>query len=106
MQRAVSPYVCHVLVCTNDRHGERKSCADGQSVQLSEQLKEAVRQRSQLKGRVRISAAGCLGLCASGPNVILYPQAIWFSGVTPADLPHLLGAIEAVVATAPAPLTP
>jgi (2Fe-2S) ferredoxin len=101
MQRAVSPYVCHVLVCTNDRHGERKSCADGHSVQLREQLKEAVHQRPHLKGRVRVSSAGCLGLCASGPNVILYPQALWFSGVTPADMPHLLDAIESAVAAAP-----
>jgi (2Fe-2S) ferredoxin len=102
MQRAVSPYLCHVLVCTNDRHGERKSCADGQSVLLREQLKDAVAQRPHLKGRVRVSAAGCLGLCARGPNVMLYPQAIWFSGVTPADLPQLLEAVEAAAA-APAP---
>ncbi len=103
MQRAVSPFVCHVLVCTNDRHGERQACADGQSALLREQLKEAVAQRPQFKGRVRVSAAGCLGLCARGPNVLLYPQSVWFSGVTPADLPQLLAAIEAAVAAAPAP---
>lgn len=101
MQRAVSPFVCHVLVCTNDRHGERPACADGNSALLREQLKEAVHQRPQLKGRVRISATGCLGLCARGPNVVLYPQAIWFSGVTPADLPQLLATIETAVAAAP-----
>ena len=100
MQRAASPFVCHVLVCTNDRHGERKSCADGSSAQLREQLKEALHQRPHLKGRVRVSAAGCLGLCAQGPNVLLYPQSIWFSGVTPADLPQLLEAIEAAAAPA------
>ncbi len=98
MQRAVSPFLCHVLVCTNDRHGARKACADGASVQLREQLKEAVGQRPHLKGRVRVSAAGCLGLCAQGPNVLLYPQSLWFSGVTPADLPQLLAAIEQAVA--------
>ena len=102
MQHAVSPFVCHVLVCTNDRHGERKACADGQSALLREQLKEAVAQRPQFQGRVRVSAAGCLGLCARGPNVLLYPQSVWFSGVTPADLPQLLAAIEAAVAAAPA----
>lgn len=94
MQRAVSPFVCHVLVCTNDRHGEHKSCADGQSAQLREQLKEAVNRRPHLKGLVRVSSAGCLGLCAQGPNILLYPQSIWFSGVTSVDLPRLMGAIE------------
>lgn len=101
MQRAASPFLCHVFVCTNDRHGERKSCADGQSVQLREQLKEAVGQRAHLKGRVRVSSAGCLGLCARGPNVLLHPQAIWFSGVTSADLPRLLEAIEAAIVPVP-----
>ena len=102
MQRQISPYACHVLICTNDRHGERKSCADGKTAELREQLKDLINQRPHLKGRVRVSAAGCLGLCAQGPNVILYPQAIWFSGVVPADMPCLLATIEAVVAAAPA----
>ncbi|MCX7009067.1 MAG: (2Fe-2S) ferredoxin domain-containing protein [Kiritimatiellaeota bacterium] len=98
MQRAVSPFVCHVFVCTNDRHGERKSCADGQSAKLREQLKEAIHQKPHLQGRVRVSAGGCLGLCTQGPNVLLHPQSIWCSGVMSADLPRLLEAIEAAVA--------
>ena len=98
MQRAASPFVCHVFVCTNDLQGARKSCADGASAQLREQLKEAVGQRPHLKGRVRVSAAGCLGLCAQGPNVLLYPQSLWFSGVTSADLPQILAAIEQAAA--------
>ena len=95
---ATSPFVCHVFVCTNDRHGERKSCADGGSLQLREQLKAAVHERPHLKGRVRVSAAGCLGVCARGPNVMLYPQSLWFSAVTPADLPRILEAIERAAA--------
>ena len=98
MLQQTSPYVCHVLVCTNDRHGVRKACADGESSKLREHLKELVRQTPELKGRVRVSSAGCLGLCAQGPNVILYPQAIWFSGVTLADAPRLLGEIKIVAA--------
>lgn len=98
MQRQASPFVCHVVVCTNDRQGARKSCADGESLKLRELLKTLVNQQPHLKGRVRISTAGCLGLCAEGPNVILYPQAIWFSRVTLADVPRLMATIEAVVA--------
>ena len=97
MQRQVSPHVCHVLVCTNDRHGVRKACADGDSVKLREHLKAWVHQQPHLNGRVRISAAGCLRLCAEGPNVIIYPQAIWFNAVTFADAPRLMATIEALV---------
>lgn len=90
------PFVCHVFVCTNDRAGKRKSCADGQSAQLREMLKEEVEKRGW-RGRVRISQSGCLGLCADGPNVILYPQAVWFSEVGAGDVPRILANIETIL---------
>jgi hypothetical protein len=37
-----SPYVSHVFVCTNDRGGERKSCADNNSQLIKSKLKDAV----------------------------------------------------------------
>ena len=64
-----SPYVSHVFVCTNDRGGERKSCADNNSRLIKSKLKDAVNEKGW-KGKVRISTTGCLGLCAKGPNVI------------------------------------
>jgi hypothetical protein len=36
------PYKCHVLVCVNDRQGERKSCADGNSQEIRKRLKESI----------------------------------------------------------------
>ena len=41
----VSPYVAHVFVCTNDRKGERQSCADNNSQALKDRLKEAVHEK-------------------------------------------------------------
>ncbi len=40
-----SPYVCHVFVCTNDRGGERKSCADNKSPLIRKRLKEEMKTR-------------------------------------------------------------
>jgi (2Fe-2S) ferredoxin len=90
------PFVCHVFVCTNDRGGERKSCADGKSPLLREALKDEV-EKHGWRGHVRVSQSGCLGLCANGPNVILYPQGIWFSGVGADDIPQILAKIETIV---------
>lgn len=42
------------------------------------------------KGRVRVSHSGCMGLCAKGPNVMLYPQGLWFSAVTLQDADAIL----------------
>ncbi|TAN36930.1 MAG: (2Fe-2S) ferredoxin domain-containing protein [Verrucomicrobia bacterium] len=94
----VSPYVCHVFVCTHDKCSERKACATTDPAKFREQLKALVQQNPALQGKVRVSVAGCLGVCAQGPNVMIYPQGLWFSGVTPADAPHLLVTIEALVA--------
>jgi len=91
-----SPYACHVFVCTNDRQGRRKSCADDNGVQIRQILKEEVTNRGW-KPQVRVSQCGCLGLCADGPNVILYPQKIWFSEVSENDVSKVLEAVEGIL---------
>ena len=92
-----SPYIAHLFVCTNDRKGERKSCADNQSQLVRARLKEVADERGW-KGKVRISNSGCMGLCAKGPNVMIYPQKIWFSGVSPEDVDDIVAAIERILA--------
>jgi (2Fe-2S) ferredoxin len=91
-----SPYVCHVFVCTNDRAGERKSCADNNSPIIRTTLKEAVSTRGWNK-EVRVSQCGCMGLCGLGPNVLLYPQKIWFSGVSADDTDQIIAQIAAIL---------
>ena len=88
-----SPYDSHVFVCTNDRDGVRKSCADGNSQQTRALLKEEVNKRGW-KGRVRVSQCGCMGLCAKGPNVMIYPQQSWFPAVNNEDVDDIIIKLE------------
>ena len=92
-----SPYVAHVFVCTNDRKGEKKSCADNNSPLVKSKLKDAVEERGW-KGKVRISTSGCMGLCPKGSNVIIYPQKIWFSGMLPDDTGEIISKLEQIMA--------
>lgn len=92
-QQNRSPYIAHVFVCTNDRGGARKSCADSNSPVVRAELKERIAARGW-KGRIRVSASGCMGLCARGANVMIYPQQIWFSEVSPEDVDDILAAVE------------
>ncbi len=92
-----SPFAAHVFVCTNDREGERKSCADNNSQLIKSKLKEAVNEKGW-KGKVRVSNSGCMGLCAKGSNVMIYPQRIWFSEVLPEDSDKIVSAIEKIMA--------
>ena len=91
-----SPYVCHVFVCTNDRGGERKSCADNNSKLVRKHLKEEVKTRGW-EGKVRISQSGCMGLCGMGSNVMFYPQKIWFSEVFEEDVAKIISSIETIL---------
>ena len=88
-----SPYISHVFICTNDRKGERKSCSDNNSEVIKAKLKNVVNKKGW-KEKVRISTSGCMGLCANGPNVMIYPQKIWFSEVSPDDVEEIVSAIE------------
>ena len=43
-----------------------------------------------LKGQVRANKAGCLDACELGTTVVIYPQGIWYLGVTPGDVEEIL----------------
>ncbi len=93
IEQKKTPYLSHVFVCTNDRGGKRKSCADDYSKLTKANLKNAVNEKGW-KGKVRISTSGCMGVCAKGPNVIIYPQKIWLSEVSPDDVDEIVSIIE------------
>jgi len=93
MDQNESPYIAHVFVCTNDRGGARKSCADNNSPQVKAELKTAINTNGW-KGKIRVSTSGCMGLCAQGSNVLIYPQKIWFSDVSPDNVGEIVAALE------------
>jgi (2Fe-2S) ferredoxin len=38
---------------------------------------------------MRINSAGCLDQCAFGVVVVVYPEAVWYAGVTVNDVDEL-----------------
>jgi (2Fe-2S) ferredoxin len=88
------PYRKTVFVCTNAREGGRVACGNpGRGgLELCEALKDAVKHMG-LKGKVRVARSGCLDLCEKGPNVFVFPDGAWYSGVADRDVPELLKTI-------------
>lgn len=82
----MSIYERHLFVCQNRRApGNPKGCcAEKGAAEVLDRLKQLAFEAG-LKGRVRINSAGCLGLCAQGLTVVVYPEAVWYGGVTPQD---------------------
>jgi len=61
-------------------------------------LQRAVGARPDLWGRVAVTPCGCLGPCFEGPNVVVYPEGVWYRGVKPEDAEeiadrHLVGGV-------------
>lgn len=83
-------YQCHVFVCTNVRppNHERGSCARKNSVELRDYMKGKAKAMG-LKG-VRINAAGCLDRCELGPDMVVYPDGVWYRYDTKEDIDEIL----------------
>ncbi|MCE9574318.1 MAG: NAD(P)H-dependent oxidoreductase subunit E [Deltaproteobacteria bacterium] len=83
------PLAKHVLVCAN------ADCAARGSVALLTTLRRLVKDAGRDRD-IRVTRTSCLGRCGEGPTVAVYPDGIWYRGVTDADAAelvrdHLLG---------------
>ena len=76
MGRHEGVFEIHVFVCTSGG-----TCPHQGSVAVHAYLKEAV-AKAGLKGRVRVNNSGCLDQCGHGPNLVIYPENVWYSHVT------------------------
>jgi (2Fe-2S) ferredoxin len=81
----------HIFICTNQRPPENpRGCCDATGLgQLQLQFKQELAARG-LKGNIRANKAGCLDQCEHGPTVVIYPEAIWYGGVTTADVAEIV----------------
>lgn len=86
----MSRYERHVFVCENERDPDNPKgcCASKGSGEIRSRLK-ILAYEAGLKGRVRINGAGCLGRCATGVTVVVYPEAVWYGRVTADDVDEL-----------------
>ena len=79
------PYEKQVFVCTNDRGGESPSCGDHRGELVFQKLRQMAKDRG-LHPRIRVAQAKCLGQCSQGVNIMIYPDAIWYSNVSLEDV--------------------
>ncbi len=83
----------HLFICANARHDAcKQSCNDnGEADAALEFLKTRSKELGLAgPGKLRISKAGCLGRCESGPAMVIYPEARWYTYIDEEDLNDIL----------------
>ena len=76
-------YRSHVLVCGGT------GCTSSGSQQIIQTLKEELK-KNRLQNEVAVVKTGCHGLCAEGPVMIVYPEAVFYSKVRPEDVGEIV----------------
>ena len=74
----------YVFVCQN------VDCMQRGSGDLIEKLKEKLKASDDIEVRPYM----CFGGCQSGPNIVLYPQKVWYCGVKQADVDEIAANAE------------
>ena len=84
-------FTSHIFVCGNQRlPGGPRGCCDPEGNEELCRLLRAELVRRGVGPLVRANKAGCLDQCQHGPTVVIYPQEIWYGGVTAEDVPRIV----------------
>jgi (2Fe-2S) ferredoxin len=81
----------HVFVCINQRPPDHPMgcCQSKGSIEILQALGEAV-QTSALAATTAVSGSTCLGPCTLGATIVVYPEGVWYQGVTASDVPEIV----------------
>lgn len=87
----MSFYNKHLFLCTNQKAEGKKCCANQGGAVFVDYLKSKCQEAGIYgEGKVRISSSGCMGRCALGPCVVVYPEGIWYHYQNFSDLDEII----------------
>jgi (2Fe-2S) ferredoxin len=84
-------YHKHVLICTNQKAAGKKCCANSGGEAYFDYMKSRLLElEMQGPGKIRVSKSGCLGRCSSGPCIVIYPEGVWYTYSSFADIDAII----------------
>ncbi len=84
----MEPFRLHLYVCDQRKPEGAPCCSARGSLEVIAALRKEVAKAGL--GDVQVTTCGSLGLCTRGPNMVVYPDGVWYSGVTVADVPEIV----------------
>lgn len=79
----------HIFICANQKAEGKACCGEARGMELVEKFREVLAEKG-LKGKVRAQRSGCLDACTKGPALVIYPDGIYYGGVTPSDVERIV----------------
>ena len=85
----MEPFRYHVYVCDQQKAEGVPCCTACGSRGMIEELRREIMAQG-LGNDVQITTCGSLGLCERGPNMVVYPEGVWYSGVRAEDVREIV----------------
>ena len=87
----MSYFKYHLFFCTNKREDGSMCCAQHGSQKLRDYAKARCKELGgALQGSVRVNSAGCLNRCHTGPLLVIYPEATWYTYADQHDIDEII----------------
>ncbi len=68
----------------------KPSCSARGSSDIYGAFQAGLGKRPELWDKIAISSTGCLGPCFDGPTVVVYPEGVWYAGLTVDDVDEIV----------------
>jgi (2Fe-2S) ferredoxin/SAM-dependent methyltransferase len=85
----MEPFKYHVYVCNQTKPDGIPCCSANGSARIIDLLRKEIGSRG-LSDVVQVTVSGSLGLCENGPNMVVYPDGVWYSHLTPDDVAEIV----------------
>lgn len=85
----MEPFRYHVFVCTQEKAEGVPCCSTAGSFRVLNALHGELGAKG-VGDEVQVSSCGCLGICDSGPVMIVYPEGTWYTKLTAGDVPEIV----------------
>ncbi len=87
----MSFYQRHAFICANQASDGSPSCQDHNAMAMVKYAKNRLQELGLFgPGKVRLNKSGCLGRCAIGPVMVVYPEGTWYTYVDKDDIEEII----------------
>ncbi|MFC1747902.1 ferredoxin [Pseudomonadota bacterium] len=87
----MSFYKRHAFICANQASGGVACCQDHDALGMVKYAKNRLKELGMFgPGKVRLNKSGCMGRCAQGPVLVVYPEETWYTYVDRDDIEEII----------------